>query len=81
MTRPICKCHGLPKLKNGHVRGRQNWMCRVTAARRNDLSNARRITIGSTYYGLVPTAEAAAAISAWGRRERREFIANQTKEN
>lgn len=28
-TRPNCKCHDVPMLKDGHMRGRQKWQCGV----------------------------------------------------
>jgi hypothetical protein len=28
-TRPICKCHGEPKIKDGFRDGKQAWQCRV----------------------------------------------------
>ena len=33
---PVCKCHGLPEVRNGHrANGKQKWVCRVW---RNDRS-------------------------------------------
>lgn len=29
VERPLCRCHGVPMLKDGHWRGRQKWQCGV----------------------------------------------------
>ena len=28
-TRPLCKCHGEPMLRDGHHRGKQKWQCGI----------------------------------------------------
>ena len=43
---PVCDCHGIPKVKNGHHKsGAQKWVCRV---KRNE--RAKR-----DYYGKIKT--------------------------
>lgn len=34
MDRPLCRCHGEPMLKDGHMRGRQKWQCGVLERQR-----------------------------------------------
>ncbi len=34
---PLCKCHGLPKHKNGFEYGKQKWRCRVAEKERQRL--------------------------------------------
>lgn len=34
IDRPTCRCHGLPMLRDGHMRGKQKWQCSINERER-----------------------------------------------